>query len=89
MDNIFRPSTAFPAVEDNLSVFHDLIGNQIAKDIEKIAAEAWGKFAGTRATPEEEQAYFRKVYEAKAVELGLTPVRITQTFDVIATRTEE
>lgn len=56
MDNIFRPSHAFPAVEDHESVFHEFIGNQITKDIEKLAEEVWSKFSIRTSTPEEHEA---------------------------------
>lgn len=70
MENIFRPSTAFPAVHDYDSALGALVTDGITKELEKIAAETWSKFVGVRATPEEEQAHFRKVYEAKVIQLG-------------------
>lgn len=86
MDNIFRPSQAFPAPCETVSALHDFVTEGIAKELEKIAVETWSKFNGVRATPEQEQAYFRKVYEAKAVELA--PRRVIQSLEIVAIRKE-
>lgn len=44
MNNIFRPSTAFPVVPDSNSVLHDWITKNIACDLERIAGEVLSKF---------------------------------------------
>lgn len=87
MDNIFRPSHAFPAVEGHESVFHEFIGNQITKDIEKLAEEVWSKFSIRTSTPEEHEA-LRKDFREKMDKLSPPRRRIIQTFQVIAKRNE-
>jgi len=86
MGDVFRPSTAFPAVYDYDSALGTLVTDTIAKGIEKLAGETWSKFNGVRATPEQEQAHFRKVYETKAVELA--PRRVIQSLEIVAIRKE-
>jgi len=85
MDNFWRPSHAFPPVEDTESVFH-LINSQICKDIEKLAAEQWAKFPAPKTSAEQEHV-LRESYLERARGLGFQP-RIVQEFTVIATRTD-
>lgn len=84
MDNIFRPSHALPVVEDRESVFHELIGSQITKQLEKLTAEVWAQFPCT-ATPEENEA-FRQACQEKLYRT-YPQGRVIQTFEIIATRT--
>lgn len=87
MDNIFKPSHAFPAVEDHESVFHEFIGNQITKDIEKLAEEVWSKFSIRTSTPEEHEA-LHKAFREKMDKLYPPRRRTIQTFQIIAKRNE-
>lgn len=88
MDNVFRPSHAFPAVPESGSVLHDLITTGIAKELEKLCADAWAQFSIRTGTPEEHEAQ-RKAYREKMDKLYPPRYRTIQKLEIIATRTGE
>lgn len=88
MDNVFRPSTAFPAAPESVSVLHDLVTAGIAKELEKLCADTWAQFSVRTGTPEEHEAQ-RKAYREKVDRLYPPRIRVIQSYEIVATRTGE
>jgi hypothetical protein len=89
MNNVFRPSHAFPAVPESTSVLHDLVTDGIAKEIEKLCADSWARFSAKAGTLPEQTEAQRKAYREKVDRLYPPRNRVIQEFEIIATRTGE
>lgn len=89
MNNVFRPSHAFPAVPESTSVLHDLVTDGIAKEIEKLCADTWAQFGARVGTLPEQTEAQRKAYREKLDRLYPPRYQAVQEFQIIATRTGE
>lgn len=85
MDNVFRPSTAFPVMPECNSVLHDMVTDDIAKQLEKMAAEVWAKFSSPLLS-KEEQEKTRQAFVSKASKLYPSRYRVIHHFEVAGTR---